>query len=52
MKIMRRLPIVGLLICVAAILSVSPAFAQTKPPKVAPTTGTLTGGFGTGTELR
>ncbi|HKN62628.1 MAG TPA: carboxypeptidase-like regulatory domain-containing protein [Candidatus Acidoferrales bacterium] len=46
MKIMRRLPIVGLLICLAAIFSVSLASAQTKSsktPKVAPTTGTLTG---------
>ena len=43
---MRHLPMVGLLVCVAAIFSVSLASAQTKStksPKVAPTTGTLTG---------
>jgi protocatechuate 3,4-dioxygenase beta subunit len=43
---MRRLPMVGLLVCLAAILSVTLASAQTKSsksPKVLPTTGTLTG---------
>jgi hypothetical protein len=46
MKIMRRLPIVWLLFCLAAIFCISLASAQTKSsksPKVAPTTGTLTG---------
>jgi hypothetical protein len=43
MKIMRRLSIVGLFICIVSIFNASPVSAQTKSPKVAPTTGTLTG---------
>src|SRR5208282_209159 len=44
---MHRFPIVGLVVCLAAIFSVGLASAQTKSSKsaskVAPTTGTLTG---------